>query len=242
MVTPQLDPDSGITPGPESYSSADLVPPVPGTEAAGPASEPPPSETDAPLPAASDPRVEEAEKALADERVRQADTQRELEEFKRRDETARFEADVQSEVQRREADLVSQNWGETEAKTEARSYGRAVIAERHNNELSRQLEDAGKLVRAMQLEKETGVPAADLLPYNSPAEMERAARSRSTESNRIKALEETIAEMKKGAVPAGVKYDSNNGTGGISDADVITAYANGENVDVARVEKALANL
>lgn len=226
---------------PESYSSEDLTPES-SNEALGAGSESPPSEPDAPQPGASDPRIEEAERALAEERGRQSDLQREIDDFRRRDETARFESDVRTEVQKRQDDLVGQNWGELEAKQESQSYGRAVIAERQNTDLQRQLEDAGKLVRAMQLEKETGVPAADLLPYNSPAEMERAAKTRSGESSRIKALEDTIKEMKQGAVPAGQTYDSNKGTGGRSDADIISAYADGQDIDIAIVQKAMANL
>ena len=94
----------------------------------------------------------------------------------------------------------------------------------------------------MQLEKETGTPAADLLNYRTPEEMERGARSRSTENQRIATLEAEIATMKKGTVPVGQSYDSNKGTGGMSDDQLIAAYANGESVDVAKVQEAMGRL
>jgi len=94
----------------------------------------------------------------------------------------------------------------------------------------------------MQLEKETGTPAADLISYSSPAEMERAARSRSGESKRIQALEDEIAKMKQGIVPNGTVVDSNSGTGGMSDKDLIAAYASGSDVDIKKVSEALERL
>lgn len=253
MTTQTTENTPQVAGAPESYSSDDLplvtqASPEPtgaGQTAPGTEVESPPSTTDAPPPGASpltDPRVEEAEKALAEERTRLSESQRSLEEFQRKDEEARFQADVTTEVQKRQEQLISQNWGETEARQEAQSYGRAVIAEKTVASLNGQLEDAGRLVRAMQLEKETGIPAADLLNYRTPAEMERGARTRSTESKRIATLEAEIVEMKKGTVPTGQSYDSNNGTGGMSDDQIIAAYANGDNVDVTKVKEAMGRL
>ena len=244
MTTDNQADGSTVTEQPESYSSEDL-PSGAGT-AAGPGGESPPSSPDAPQPAATpseaDTRAAEAESALAEERQRQAATQRELEEYRRRDENSRFESQVTTEVTRRQEQLIASKWGEAEAKQEAQSYGRAIIAERRVQEQDKQIEDAGKLVRAMQLEKETGVSAADLLPFNSPEEMERAARSRSGENKRIQALEDEISKMKTGIVPNGTITDSNSGTGGMSDKDLIAAYANGSDVDVKKVQAALARL
>jgi len=226
---------------PESYSSEDLAL-VPGERSPGAVSESPPSETGAPPPGDSpDPRIAEAEAALALARTEQAEQARQLSDFQQRDANTRFEAQVTQEVMRRQQQLVGQNWGEVEARQEAQSYGRAVIAERRISGYERQLEDAGRLVRAMQLEKETGTPAADLLPYSTPGEMERAARSRSTESKRISDLESEIAQMKQGIVPPG-RPDSNTGTGGMSDTQLIAAAAAGEVVDMAKVAEALKRL
>ena len=252
MTTQTTENTTQVAGAPESYSSDDLAlvtqastePIGSGQTAPGTVVEPPPSTTDAPPPGASppDPRVEEAEKALAEERTKFEELQRTNEEFQRKDEEARFQADVTTEVQKRQDQLIQQNWGETEARQEAQSYGRAVIAERTVSSLNTQLEDAGRLVRAMQLEKETGVAAADLLNYRTPAEMERGARSRSTESKRIATLEAEIVEMKKGAVPAGQHYDGNQGTGGTSDEQLIAAAARGDVVDMSAVQKALDRL
>ncbi len=252
-MTTQTDNTTQDAGAPESYSSDDLAlvtqastePIGAGQTAPGTEVEPPPSTTDAPPPGApplTDPRVEEAEKALADERTKLGESQRSLEEFQRKDEEARFQADVTTEVQKRQDQLIQQNWGETEARHEAQSYGRAVIAERTVSSLNGQLEDAGRLVRAMQLEKETGIPAADLLNYRTPAEMERGAHTRSSESKRIATLEAEIVEMKKGAVPAGQHYDGNQGTGGTSDEQLIAAAARGDAVDMSAVQKALDRL
>ncbi len=239
------------TGAPESYSSEDLATvsqassdvQEPGQQVPGTEIESPPSTSDAP-PGASptDARLAEAEKALVEERSRLADIQRTNEELQRRETDAQFQTQVQAEVQKRQADLVQQNWGEVEARQEAQSYGRAVMAERQVSTLSQQLEDAGRLVRAMQLEKETGTPAADLIPYATPNEMERAARSRSADSKKITDMQVQIDKLTQGAVPVGQQYDSNSSTGGMSDNQLIAAYANGDPVDINKVVDAMGRL
>lgn len=225
----------------ESYSSEDLAL-GPGEQSAGAVSESPPSETGAPPPADSpNSRLNEAEAALTNARQENADTARQLAAFQQRDESNRYQNAVSREVQSRQQQLVNQNWGTVEARQEAQSYGRALMAERLNTDYAKQLEDAGRMVRAMQLEKETGTSAADLMPYTTPDEMERAARSRSTESKRISDLETQIAQMRQGAVPT-QHIDSNSGSGGMSDQELIAAAARGDDVDMTKLVAAMNRL
>jgi len=120
MTTDNQVPAQTGTEQPESYSSEDL-PGVATQQGAGTAAgadgESPPSPSDAPLPAASDPRLEEAEKALGEERARLAETTRENEEFRRRDENSRFESQVTTEVRKRQEQLIASNWGGDRSET-----------------------------------------------------------------------------------------------------------------------------
>ena len=134
--------------------------------------------------------------------------------------------------------LEVEGWPVELAEVQARTWFDKETAVARADSADAQSEQSAKVQVAQHLSTQYSVPVAVLMGYPTARTMVAAAERFGSDNKRIAALEQEIALLKGGAVPA-QRLDSGLGSGGASDPAFLALYSAGKSNDHARAKKLL---